>query len=308
VKDAEQGARLVREQKQAGYDFIKLHPGLSRDSFLAIAHTAREVGIPFGGHVSQDVRLRLALEQHQATIDHLDGFVQAVSSAADDPTAHPDNVGLVWKLEPPRIPDIVARTRASNSWIVPTQSLSENMLGQLTSEVLDARPEMRYVSPKLRADYRKRKQGTLDIKALTPELSNQYLDLRRQLIRELNQANAGLLLGSDAPQLFNVPGFSAHRELQSMVGAGLTPYEALRLGTVAPATFLRESGKFGIVAVGASADLVLVDANPLADIANTHKISGVLVRGRWLSRQFLDDGLKELQQRVATAEEISDSP
>lgn len=308
VKDAEQGARLVREQKQAGYDFIKLHPGLSRDSFLAIARTAHEIGMPFGGHVSRDVGLRLALEQHQATVDHLDGYVLAVSSAADDPTAHPDNVGLVLKLEPPRIADIVARTRASGAWVVPTQSLSENMLGQLTPDVLDARPEMRYVSPKLRADYRKRKQGTLDIKALTPELSNKYLDLRRQIIRELNDADAGLLLGSDAPQLFNVPGFAAHRELQLMVGAGLTPYEALRMGTSAPAAFLRESGKFGIVAAGASADLMLVDANPLADIANTQKISGVMVRGRWLSRQFLDDGLHKLERRLATTAAISDSP
>lgn len=106
----------------------------------------------------------------------------------------------------------------------------------------------------------------------------------------------------------HLSGFSAHRELQSMVVAGLTPYQALRMGTSAPAEFLRESGKFGIVATGASADLVLVDANPLADIANTQKISGVLVRGRWLSRQFIDDGLNELQQRVATTADVSDSP
>jgi imidazolonepropionase-like amidohydrolase len=308
VSSAEQGAEMVREQKRAGYDFIKLHPGLSRDSFLAVARTAHEIGIPFGGHVSRDVGLRLALESRQATIDHLDGYILAVSSAADDPTAHPDNLGLALKLEQPRVADIVARTRAAGTWIVPTQSLSENMFGRDTPEALDARPEMRYVSPKLRAEYRKRKQEILDMKALTPELSNQYIDARRRIIRTLNEADAGLLLGSDAPQLYNVPGVAAHRELQAMVDAGLTPYEALRMGTSAPAAFLRESGKFGIVAAGASADLVLVDANPLANIGNTQKISGVLVRGRWLSRQFIDGGLAELQQRVATASEITDSP
>jgi imidazolonepropionase-like amidohydrolase len=308
VTSAEQGAELVREQQRAGYDFLKLHPGLSRDSFLAIARTAHEVGIPFGGHVSQDVGLQLTLENRQATVDHLDGYVLAVSSAADDRTAHPDNLGLVMKLEPARIPDVVARTRAAGTWVVPTQTLSENMIGPQRPEVLDARPEMRYVSPKLRADYRKRKQGTLDIKSLTPELANKYLDLRRQIIRALSDADAGLLLGSDAPQIFNVPGFAAHRELQAMVDAGLTPYQALRMGTAAPAAFLRESGKFGIVAAGASADLMLLDANPLANIANTQKIGGVMVRGRWLSRQFIDERLNELEQRVAKTPEVTDSP
>jgi imidazolonepropionase-like amidohydrolase len=308
VTGAEQGAEMVREQKRAGYDFLKLHPGLSRDSFLAIARTAHEVGITFGGHVSRDVGLRLALENRQGTIDHLDGYMLAVSSAADDPTAHPDNLGLVLKHEPSRIADVVTRTRAAGTWVVPTQSLSENMIGPETPEALDARPEMRYVSPKLRADYRKRKQGTLDIKSLTPELSSKYLGVRRQIIKALHDADAGLLLGSDAPQLFNVPGFAAHRELQAMVDAGLTPYQALRMGTSAPAAFVREPGKFGIVAVGASADAVLVDANPLVNIGNAQKISGVLVRGRWLSRQFIDAGLDELQRRVAVTDEITDSP
>ena len=308
VTSAEQGAEMVREQKRAGYDFLKLHPGLSRDSFLSIARTAHEVGIPFGGHVSQDVGLGLALEHRQATVDHLDGYVLAVSSAADDRTAHPDNLGLVFKLESARIPDVVARTRAAGTWVVPTQTLSENMIGPQTPETLDARPEMRYVPRKLRAEYRQRKQGTLDIKSLTPELSSKYLDLRRQIIRALSDADVGLLLGSDAPQIFNVPGFSAHRELQSMVDAGLTPHQALRMGTSAPAAFLRESGKFGIVAAGAAADLVLVDANPLASIGNTQKISGVMVRGRWLSRQFIDEHLNELQQRIATSPEVTDSP
>jgi imidazolonepropionase-like amidohydrolase len=298
VKTAEQGAAMVREQKQAGYDFIKLHPGLSRDSFLAIARTAHEEGIPFGGHVSQDVGLSLTLGNHQATIDHLDGYVLAVSSAADEPDANPDNLGLVMRFEPSRVASVVERTRAAGAWVVPTQSLSENMIGRDTPEELDARPEMRYVSAALRSEYRKSKGATLDIKALTPELSQKYLDVRREIIRALNNANAGLLLGSDSPQLFNVPGFATHRELRSMVAAGLSPYQALRMGTVAPAEFLGETGGFGIVAAGASADLVLLDASPLTDITNTQKISGVMVRGRWLDRAFLDRTLAELESRA----------
>ena len=129
---------------------------------------------------------------------------------------------------------------------------------------------------------------------------NQLVDAKTdRLARALSDADAGLLLGSDSPQLFNVPGFAAHRELIAMVGAGLTPYQALRMGTSAPAEFLREPGKFGIVAPGASADLVLLDANPLEDVANTQKINGVLVRGRWLDRAFIDGALAQLEQRVS---------
>lgn len=124
------------------------------------------------------------------------------------------------------------------------------MIGWDSPETLDARPEMRYVAPARRAQYRKSKQATLDIEALTPELSHRYLDVRRQVIRALSDGGACLLLGSDSPQLFNVPGFATHRELQSMVHAGLTPYRALRMGTAAAAEFLGESGRFGIIVVG----------------------------------------------------------
>ncbi|MEJ2275782.1 MAG: amidohydrolase family protein [Woeseiaceae bacterium] len=105
------------------------------------------------------------------------------------------------------------------------------------------------------------------------------VELRRRLILELHRAGAGLLLGSDSPQIFNVPGFATHRELDVLVAAGLSPYEALRTGTVAVAEFLGTNT--GTVAVGRDADLVLLDANPLDDIGNGHRIHGVMLRGKW---------------------------
>jgi len=115
--------------------------------------------------------------------------------------------------------------------------------------------------------------------------------LRRLLILELHKAGAGLLLGSDAPQVFNVPGFSLHRELAVMVAAGLTPYEALRTGTVNVAEFLGTNT--GRIEVGRDADLVLLDANPLDDIANSRRVHGVMVRGNWFSRRALDTRLEQ---------------
>ena len=102
--------------------------------------------------------------------------------------------------------------------------------------------------------------------ARLPELSRRDLAIRVGGCA-LAFAGAGLLLGSDSPQVFNVPGFATHRELDALVAAGLTPYEALRTGTVAVAEFLHANT--GIVAVGREADLVLLDANPLADISNS---------------------------------------
>jgi len=103
-----------------------------------------------------------------------------------------------------------------------------------------------------------------------------------------------LLLGSDAPQVFNVPGFSVHRELDVLVASGLTPFEALRTGTTAVAEFLGTNT--GSVKVDKDADLVLLDANPLDDIGNSRRIHGVMLRGAWLPDEALQDRLEQYRR------------
>jgi imidazolonepropionase-like amidohydrolase len=120
-----------------------------------------------------------------------------------------------------------------------------------------------------------------------PATARRAIELRKGLILALRNAGAGLLLGSDSPQIFNVPGFALHHELQYMVQAGLTPYEALKAGTAGPAEYFG-SDAFGTITPGKEADLLLLDANPLIDIANSRRIHGVMLRGRWLSREELD--------------------
>ena len=121
-----------------------------------------------------------------------------------------------------------------------------------------------------------------------------FLEVRRRLIKALHAGGAGLLLGSDAPQMWNVPGFSIHRELQFLVASGLSPYEALVTGTRNVATFFGTSDRAGTVEAGKQADLVLLDADPLADITNTARIAGVVVHGQWLTRADLDARLGTL--------------
>lgn len=299
AKTPDAAARMVREQKAAGYDFIKLHPGLSRDTFLAMAQAAHEVGIDFAGHVSTDVGLALSLERGQKTIDHLDGYMQVLvpEDARQQPNSD-DMFGfpLAAHVEPQRFGDAVRMTRAAGTWNAPTQTLLDNFVGELSAEALEQRPEMRYVPVNLRAQYRKAK-SSLAAQA-PPAQAEAFLEARRKLIKALHDGGARLLLGSDAPQVYNVPGFSAHRELQALVRAGLSPYEALQIGTAAPAEFFGESGRYGTIVVGAEADLILLRANPLQDIANTQQIEGVMVRGRWLDRAFLDRELAGVEARA----------
>jgi imidazolonepropionase-like amidohydrolase len=93
----------------------------------------------------------------------------------------------------------------------------------------------------------------------------------------------------------NVPGFSAHRELQTLVAAGLTPYQALETGTRNVAGYFGTLDRTGTVTEGKVADLLLLDADPRADITNTTRIAGVMVRGRWLPRSELDRRLAVLE-------------
>jgi imidazolonepropionase-like amidohydrolase len=162
----------------------------------------------------------------------------------------------------------------------------------VTLEEVAARPEMKYVPAAMREQWvaaapQFRGPG------FDPARGRQFVDLRRKLIRALRDAGAGLVLGADAPQVFNVPGFATLRELESMVAAGLTPYQALETGTRNPAIVLGLPDSFGTVAVGRRADLLLLDADPLADIRNVWKRAGVVLAGRWLPASEIEARLAE---------------
>jgi imidazolonepropionase-like amidohydrolase len=117
-----------------------------------------------------------------------------------------------------------------------------------------------------------------------------------EIVRQFHAAGVGLLVGTDAMNTGVVPGTSAHDELEDLVAAGLTPYQALRAATVNAARFLATPGDSGTVAVGQKADLVLLVANPLDQIGNSRRIAGVMVRGRWLPRTAIAKMLREVRR------------
>jgi imidazolonepropionase-like amidohydrolase len=123
--------------------------------------------------------------------------------------------------------------------------------------------------------------------------------LRNRLLKAMSDEGVLILMGTDAPQLFSVPGFSLYRELPVMVDAGMSPYEVLRSGTVNVALFFGIEDEAGTVAVGRRADLLLLEANPLDDIRAVERKAGVMVDGRWLSRAYLDERLAAIAAKHA---------
>ena len=298
VSGAADGERQVRAQHAAGYDFIKIHPGLSRGEFEAIAATANELDMPFAGHVPVSVGVVGALDAGIATIDHLDGYLAALLPADTDPSGGYGgffDVLLADQLIEERIAEIARRTAASGTLNVPTEALFEHRVAEITVAELRSRPEMRYMRPATVERWAQAKERQERERGFSPEIAARAIEIRRKLILELHRAGAGILLGSDAPQVFNVPGYSLHNELEFMVAAGLTPYEALHTGTAAVADFLGTNA--GTIAVGRDADLVLLDDNPLVDIGNTQRIHGVMLRGTWFSSGALEARLVPYRQQ-----------
>jgi imidazolonepropionase-like amidohydrolase len=187
--------------------------------------------------------------------------------------------------------------RDKNIWQVPTQALAERWFAPgKDADDLANEPEMKYMDPKTITNWANTKKNLLKNAKYNAEAINRYISLRRKLIYECYKNNVGLLLGSDGPQVFNVPGFSVHHELKYLTDAGLTPYQALRTGTVNVGKFLNNP-EIGIIKKGVVADLVLLRGNPLTNINETKNIEGVMLRNLWLSKKWIEKELKKLEEK-----------
>jgi imidazolonepropionase-like amidohydrolase len=293
------GAAAVVEQKAAGFDLIKIQEGVSREAYDSVVATARRVGIPFGGHIPDDVGLWHALESRHGTIDHLDNFMEAVN-APDFPAAHLPAVGVGGSTEllDRRIAGAAAATKAAGIAVVPTQALWQMLWVPDDSATLSRRPELRYMPPATLAQWYRtiRPGGRLQ----TDAERKTWIATRTKILKAVSDAGVPILLGTDAPQLFSVPGFSIHREMQAMADAGLTPYQILQSGTRNIAQHFGTLDASGTVASGKVADLILLDANPLASVANVQRRAGVMVRGRWLPEAELQRRLEEVAASYRT--------
>ena len=293
--------QTVLAQASAGYDFIKLLPGLSQSEFNAVVIAANEVDISIAGHVSVDVGVSGALDAGQATIDHLDGYIQYLLPPEIDHSKIPAGyygVNLLDLVDENRITQAAIDTRKAGVSIVPTQALIEHTATPSpTAQERAALPEMAYMPPEIIQRWVESKERNIGRMPDVPEAASHLQNIRKRLIKAMHDEGVNLLLGSDAPQTFNVPGISLHQELKLIIEAGLSPYEALLTGTAAPAEFFDLDDEFGRIRTGLAADLILVENNPLENIDAGNYPLGVMVRGIWLDRATLDDGLATIAAR-----------
>lgn len=302
----EQAREAVKQQKSQGFDCIKSHRVVKLEVYEAIQAAAKEQAIPVTGHVDNEVGIDAAIKAHQQ-VEHLDACPAWLLK-------DPDLAMQFGQIPPPqfmdsfdeaRIAPLARRLADAQIWMTPTQSLFSRIVDPRASiDELITRPELRFITPQARHSWAKQRADTLKSAGFTPDFADKFTGLRASIIRACNEAGVPLLAGSDSPQHFGVVGFALHEELKSLTEAGLTPWQALQTATANPARYLRSlpnegsatgvPADFGTIQPGLRADLVLLEADPSADIINTRTIAGVMLRGRWLDRAALDAMLEQV--------------
>jgi hypothetical protein len=271
---------LVAAQHDSGYDFLKVYDNLSMSLYQDLAAAAARNGLRMVGHIPIAVGLDGLLAVHgQFGIEHAEMF-------------------LPTRADPAHRQTQIARLAAQRVWLDPTLDVFDNYAKQMTGwATMMNRPEMRYVSPTTAKTW-----GWFDASNPNHNGSAGRLDyitacrafFLDTLMRELSTAGVRFVAGTDAPLPMIVPGYALHDELELLVRAGLSPYEALATATRNAAEMMGPPANFGLIAVGRDADLVLLDADPLTNIANTRRITGVLAQGRWYSADDLHARLETL--------------
>jgi hypothetical protein len=288
VRTPEEVEAEVTKQKRAGYDVIKIHGNLTRESYHRLFEVSRREGIRVIGHAPRNLGYEPMLEERQDAVAHAEEYIVAYFGFGRR-CCTAEEIG-------PMVRYISEATSKAGTWVVPTLTIFKGIAPQIKD--LDSvlkRPEMKYVPHGIAAEWQPGKNRYQKNKPEEiPTLEGVY-GLQEYLVNGFKKAGVRLLAGSDTPVTAAViPGFSLHEELANLVAAGLTPYEALRTATYNPADFLGALDEFGTVTVGRRADLLLIDQNPLQSVKAVSEISGVMIRGRWLPRKELKkmlDGL-----------------
>jgi hypothetical protein len=297
VENAAQARGAVRQQHAAGAAFIKTYTRLSRESFLAIADESGRLGLPFLGHLSDFVQLTEASDRGIRTIEHLfeiwydtsadeARLRRAVAAVPIGPGEYNDWFTRMQPLEyaAARSYDrrkggkVFRRLARNGTYVTPTLMLHET--NDMPEEIDRHDSRFRYFSPDM-IGYWDWARNDLYLHGRTPTQVIQSKDLFRRrlgLVADLADAGVPLMTGTDLGTSYLMPGFSLHDELALFVRAGLKPIEALAAATLHPARYLGRRDQ-GVIARGAVADLVLLDADPLHDIRNTTRIHSVFVRG-----------------------------
>ena len=311
---ADDARAAVRVAKKAGSDFIKVYNRLTRDAYFAIVDEAKAQGLPIAGHVPVSVSLLEASAAGQRSIEHLSGVLLAASKReaefraplADAVTQRKpeDELRAIGSRNAPAVLASFDDRKAATLY----DALAKNGTVQIPTLVVnramafldDVRitndPRLKYVTVRQRQqwdpanDFRVRNRTADD----WAHIKLEYRKLV-SIVGEMHRRGVEILAGTDFQNPYCFPGFSLHDELALLVEAGLSPADALRSATSTAARFLKILGSTGTLDVGKTADAVLLDGNPLADIKNTSRIAGVVQRGQYFRRDALDQMLRGVE-------------
>lgn len=310
----EAAREAVRKAEADGFDLVKSHHLVDPEVWSAVQTEAEAVGLPVSGHVANSVGLERAMAAGQQ-VEHLDGFLAALlpegSPAAAQAAAWGQfpPPGVVEEIDRSKLPALAREMAEEGVWNTPTLSLFEKVTDvEGETAAYRERPEMRWVPPAVLDQWAGQRDQVVAA-GVFGHLGEPFRELRREIVAALHEAGAPLLAGSDTSQAFHLAGPALHEEIAAFVEAGLPPGAALRAATATPARYLDaqpEDGSatgrpadFGAIEPGRRADLLLLAENPLAQIAATRAIEGVMLRGRWLDRAALDSLLAEVERSVA---------
>lgn len=272
VRTADEGRAAVQLLKRRGVDFIKVHNFTPRDVFFAIVDEARRQQLPVAGHVPLKVTIQEGIDAGMVTIEHMSEDGRVWKACSGGAQYRPDACRPFFEM--------LARRRV---WQTPTLVASSELAVIGTPASAISRDQLAYANKTFLEMHAGNQSFFLKRPEIVGILKN-LADVAKVVTRDMAAAGVDILAGCDAM----IAGFCVHDELAAMVAGGMKPAAALQTATVNPARYLGREMTLGAIAAGRSADLVLLDANPLEDITNVRRIRAVITAGRFLDRRALD--------------------
>lgn len=282
-------------------DEIKVYDRIPRDAYFALVDEAARHGLPVVGHRPHAVSAAEAAA-HQKSIEHARFLLHesfagtgALRALGGTPAWREDRRRMLDEHDPAMAQEILRIMAREGTWYTPTH-LTRWVDAYADTPAVREDPLLQYLHPLLKWQWLEDIDGTL-ARDPAPEARATYREYHRKgldLTVAAHRDGVRLLAGSD----YMIAGADLHRELEQLVLAGLTPLEALRTATVSPAEYYGLQDRFGSVEPGYTADLVLLNANPLEDIRNTLRIEAVILNGNVYDRAALDGILRHVRRQA----------
>src|SRR5687768_10869392 len=308
VNSPDEAREAVRKSKAAGYDFIKVTTFIKPEVYEAAVDEAAKQNIRVVGHAdSRFVGVERAWKARQQ-IEHLDGYMELLlksdapmqGSVSDLYIYNPENWKSFDHMDEGKIPEIARQTVASNPFVNPTHHFMKNSFGRLrTEEEIRAQPDFKFYPAKVQQQWLDFYKRNRMLQTVPVEKRARWVELREKLIKAIHDNGGKLMTGSDTPEFLWLYGFGLHHELKALRDAGIGNYAALAAGTRNPHEFLGSLAKAGTVEKGKAGDLVLLNKNPLDDIAATYERAGVMLKCKYYAQVKLNGWLDEIAPKIA---------